>query len=714
MSDYISIAVSNTHLSDEKNNNHYSKGIRELTFEDNRGFSTCVRVPDEINSVLCDIFMAYLSSPIFAKYAKGTQTNYASYVIYFFNFLSQYQYTNDQRIPNSVLSEFVQYLKSSNAGSTIIRHSNLFITKVIRHTALDTDNALDSSHKERFWQYLSKAVKIQSVESNPIKSMSAYFNTGYSDTELIRSLRITCTWILLEHDRQRKLLLDDSKIETQLALLKTFPVDAPPLNAGRLYAGNIKKLTKNIIKEVKLSQNAYTVLLKSVLKTNDGMLFERVIAGFKHKLGKVLSQDTCQTVIERMFGLGLKSQKAKIVSNIRLPKHIATNQRMVITWMKSLTYRHLIAPSEVEIFAAQCIFASERIQASNQARQTLNDIEFNSDGLQIQHVKNRSKNTYASGIYGHNTLINSALRAYVDSCLSWKQWANNKDGDLLFPYSGSSNTQRRGVIGRYKSSNWSFFELLVTPGTSTNNKLINDVSKNDSEPFIQWLSALIKHNSAVLSKNAEKGCLGLSISMIGQSRNYMESSLTVVEKGSDEPLTSDDPNISSSLRGHSLSTRRRIYDDRAPKKSVDYDFATRVAELMEQDAEKIGQYLKKTKVVNLIEAKQLLGCENVQDDMRAILQEVEADIGLTGEIQNGKETIFVANELTAALLYLRISHINNEIPKLLNDTPSYSKALNAASKRVYLEKVLSQFPSPIVKAGKMLSQTLNVQFESLI
>ena len=37
-----------------------------------------------------------------------------------------------------------------------------------------------------------------------------------------------------------------------------------------------------------------------------------------------------------------------------------------------------------------------------------------------------------------------------------------------------------------------------------------------------------------------------------------------------------------------------------------------------------------------------------------------ADIGLTGEIQNESNTIFVATELTAALLHLRINHINNE------------------------------------------------------
>ena len=714
MSDYISISVSNTHQSDEKNNNKPSKYIRELSFEDERGTPICIRVPDENNTVLCAIFMEYLSSPVFSKYSKGTQYNYVRNVVYFFEFLSKHHYTDDQCVPSSVLFEFVQYMRNSKIGASTIRQANIFIIKVIKHYAIDANDVINSCNKERFWRYLSKAIKTRASESTPRQSMSAYFDTGFTDTELIRSLRIICAWILLEHDRQRKLLLGKPEIQAQLALMRSYPVDCPPLDGGRLYAGNVKTLTDDVIRQVELSQKAYGVLLNSVLKINDGMLFERVVTGFKHHLGEVLSKDTCQSVIERMFGLGIASQKNKIITNIRLPKHIGINKRMVISLMKSLTYRHLVAPSEAEIFAAQCFFASERVQASNQARQVLNDVEINSDGLQVQHVKGRSHKTYASGIYGPHTLIESAIKTYVESCVSWKTWVKNKKGDLLFPYSGSPGVQRRGVLGQYFSSNWSFFESLVTSGTATNNKLINDVTKDDAKPFIQWLSALIKHNKKVSSKNTEKGSLGLSNTIIGQSRNYMNSPITVVEKNSSKSLTLDDPEVSSSLKGHSLSTRRRVYDDRAPKESVDYNFALRVAELMEQDAQKLGQYLKRTKVVDLREAKRLLGCEEVQDDMQAILEEVDADIGVTGEIQNEDETIFVANELTAALLHLRIIHINNEIPKLLNDTPSHSKALKAAFKRVYLEKILSQFPGPIVKAGKALSQTLNVPFESLI
>ena len=713
MSDFI---ANNTLLADVKISKNLSSNtdIRELIFEDNRGFSVCVRIPEGNTSELCILFMKYLGSPIFSKYAKGTQCNYASYVKSFFSYLSVRKYTDEQRIPTSVLVEFVQHMRNQAIGKSTIHQSNSFIIKVIKHYALDSDGVITGFNQERLWLYLSKAEKVRARENNPRKSMSAYFNTGFSDAELIRSLRIVCTWILLEHDRQRNLLLGNPEVQKQLDCLRAFPCDEPPLCVGRLYAGNTKFLTKDVIRQVELSQKSYATLLKSVLKTDDGMLFERVVTGFKHNLGEVLTKEINRTIIERMFGLGLKSQKNEIITHIRMPKHISTKKRMVISNMSSLSYWHLVAPSEAEIFAAQCIFASERVQASNQARQVLDDVEINSDGLQTQHVKGRSSKTYATGIYGPNTLIESALKTYIDSCLSCKIWKKNKKGGELFPYYGNSESQSRGVLGLFKSFNWNFFESLVTPGTATNNKLINDVSKGDSKPFIQWLSALIKHNKTVLSKKNEKGLLGLSVSLIGQSRNYMESSILAVEKGSDQPITSDDPDISSSLRGHTLSTRRRIYDDRAIKESVDYDFSRRVAELMEQDAQKIGKYLKKTKVVDLREAKKLLGCEDMQDDMQAILQEVEADIGLTGEIQNENETIFVATELTAALLHLRITHINNEIPCLLNDTPSHSKALNAVSKRIYLEKVLSQFPSPTVKAGKLLSHSLNVSFESLI
>ncbi len=705
MSVHIPVITQSESVKNNKNSFHFS-GVRELHFDDNRGFSVFLRIPDGNKSVLCVIFLEYLSRPAFSKYARGTQTNYASYVVTFFNFLSKNNYTNDSCIPNSVLTEFVQYMKDIKLGKSTIHQSNIFIIKVIKHYALDTDNL----KKEKFWGYLSKAKKVRVSPSNPIKSMSAYFNTGFSDTELIRSLRIICSWVLLEHDRQRKLLLSRPEIQKQLIWLRTIPVDKPPLCAGRLYAGNIKTLTKDIIKEVELSQKAYAVLLKSVLKSGDEMLFERVVTGFKHNLGSVLTKIDTQTIIERMFGVGMSSQKNEIITHIRLPKNITTKTRMVISYMQSLTFRHLVAPSEAEIFAAQCLFASDRIQTSNQARQTLNDVETNSDGLQVQHGKGRANRTFTTGIYAPNSLIESALKSYVDSCFSWKDWTGNKEGELLFPYFGNRTNQCRGVLGQFNSSNWSFFKSLVLSGSATNNKFINDVTEGDSKPFIKWLSALIKHNT----DKSVKGSIGLTTSMIGQSRNYMESSVTVTEKKSEETVISDDPQITSNLKAHTLSTRRRVYDDRAPKETIDYDFSRRVAELIEQDAGKIGEYLRKTKVVDLKEAKKLLGCETLQDDMQSILQKVDADIGLMGEFQNENETIFVANELTAALLHLRIIHLNNEMPKLLNDPFSHSKALNAASKRVYLEKVLSQFPKSIVKAGIIFSKTLNVPFESLI
>lgn len=690
------------------------KLVREFNVVDNERDLVHIKIPFEGNPLLCAIFMDYLSTCTFKKYAKSTQINYARYIVHFFSFLSKNSYEHSKKIPSSVLADFVYHLKDERVGYETIRQASLFITKVIKLYALDSSDVLNHEHRERLWLYLSKAITVRAKENNPRKSMSAYFNTDYSDSELIRSLRLVCSWILLEHDRQRSKLLNDKLVKEQLAAMKKFPVDSAPFEAGRLYAGNTNIISEEISKQVEASHQAYYVLLKSIVKSNDEVILERVVSGFKHNLGDVLSKELCKTVIERMFGLGKNSQKNLIVTNLRLPKHTASGKRMIISWIKSITFRDLVAPSEVEVFAAQCIFASERIQASNQARQVIDDVELNSDGLQAQHAKGRSNKSFATAIYGSNTLIESALKKYIESCKHWRDWSKSNKKDTLFPYCKGENAKRRGVVGQYRDFNWRFFESLVTPGTATYKKLISDVSIDDSAPFIQWLSSLINHNRKALIENSGKGCIGLSISLIGQSRNYMESSLKVVEKPSTNVDSIDDPMTSSDLRAHSLNTRRRVYDDRDVKEHIDNNFARKVAELMEQDAYKIGKYLKKTKVVNLNEAKQLLGCEDMQADMQSLLQKADEEIGLTAEIIRKNETIFIANELTAALLHLRITHINNEIPKLLIDTPSKSKALNAALTRTYLEKVLEQFPSSIVKSGKSLSTALDVSFEALI
>ena len=125
--------------------------------------------------------------------------------------------------------------------------------------------------------------------------------------------------------------------------------------------------------------------------------------------------------------------------------------------------------------------------------------------------------------------------------------------------------------------------------------------------------------------------------------------------------------------------------------------------------------MKRTDVVDFKEAKKLLGCESASEDIKGLLNELEQDVGLTSEIKQGNKTIFVANDLTAALIFLKISHIENQLPCLLIDDPeSQNKALEFASEKVYLQAVLERFPINIQTNGKAMSQTLDFSFADLI
>lgn len=140
-----------------------------------------------------------------------------------------------------------------------------------------------------------------------------------------------------------------------------------------------------------------------------------------------------------------------------------------------------------------------------------------------------------------------------------------------------------------------------------------------------------------------------------------------------------------------------------------------MGELMLADAEKMGQLMKDTTVVDLEEAKNILGCQSASENFKSFVDEMRLELGITSEIKSNDKRIFVANDLTAALIILKVEHIEKQLPRLLDDQlESDSKAMNAIEEKVYLQTVFDRFPESIQSEGKALSKNLTFTFSDLI
>ena len=710
---------------------------------------TILRKPVGDQTSICQAILQYTESPKFKKLGLNTKRLLFSVYTNFFNFLSAKSYLTNEDIPASVLNEYLQWLRDAGKGSgAVFRHSNE-IKRTLKYFTNSVDPLLHAETINLLHIYLGNLKRPKRPSYRAKLSMADLFDTGYTDNELITSLRLVSCWVLLEFQRQRQLLLAQPGIQKQLNEFKRLSIDEPPLSEGRISydwkeykkarSGKFSYTVDEMRKHTNLSKKPYANLFGTILLLDDSMLIERVALDLQHPFGESLSKSQYIEIIQGYIGKDRAvtgrngAGRDTLVSSTRFTFNDKKRQYLLYA-LRALTDRHLITPSDVEIFAAQCFFSSERVQASNQARQSINDIEINERGLQAQHAKARAKKVFATGIYEPNSLIETAIRGYVELLKNAQPILSDDMKQQLFPYQVSSN--QTGRIGGNNTASSQFFALLATQGTQANTKLINDISEGDAKPFIIWLQRLIEQNSqwrkencVALQKerqhlkrhgkkprrNISTSNVGLSIDIIGQSFNRASFQSTVAEKGTDTQERIDDEKTVSALQGHSLETKRHTYDDRAPKSQIDKNFAKRVAELMEEDAEKIGQYLEQTTVVDITEAKRLLGCESLQDDMQALLQEIDEEVGLSGELKLGSQTVFIANELTAALILMQIEHINSEVPLLLNDTPTHSKAINVIANRVYLEEVLKRFPKDIQRAGKKLSEALeNIPFASLI
>jgi hypothetical protein len=680
-----------------------------------------VTVPHNTKLTLHLIIVKYLSSVIFRSFSQGYKLAVCSDIELFFDFIDKKPYSADFDIPNDVLDEYVQYLReSTNKNSNSVSTSLFNTIRPMEWFAEQDDDESNSEYKEILRVYIANAPHIPKSEPTSTPPLSKLFkDCPFSDTEIIKSLRLVCCWTLLQYSEQRKTLLKNDCVSDVAIQLKQGDAWLPPLS----YASFGKEMADTAPDCLR----QYEPLLKAVLESGDPVLQERLMQSIPHPFDLVMTQKEMELVLKKVCpGDG------------HLRKEFTyEGKKYQLSTIKTLSYRDLLAPSITEVFVAHCFFASDRVQRSNLSRLKLEDIANNERGIQSQHVKVRrpKKNRKnVTPVYPPNQLVHESITCYIDAVSGCQEMLHDGKAGGAFPCYAFE--QLRGWIGTSTNSLYHSFNLMITEGTFTHKQLMEDLTEQDAKPFL-WIAKKIICNNQVIKKEEseyyklrrkdktiERGQIvktkevGLSPAFIGASRVAMESGNATKIKGSKDTLPNDDITISSALTSHSKETKQNIYNDRTHSKETIESrrtFATQMGNLMVEDAKKMEKMMESVDVINFKEAKKLLGCSSQQDDYKGLIDERDMELGLTGEILDANKKIFIANDLTAALIILRISHLDQQLPILLNDDPNTrNKAADAVLEKIYYKEILKRYPEHIVSAGKALSSQLDFSFAELI
>lgn len=677
------------------------------------------------------VMIAYFNSVACKKLSVAYRKNIVLASEKLLDFIEREGYQQDQDVPLTVFEKFTTYLKQNTSKIGYTVKDALNKVKLPIEWAIKNPKMLGLTDTDilTFRQYILRIPHIPKGRNKKKPPLSALFeDCPFSDTQLIKSLRLVSCWTLLEYERHRNLLLQQPNIRSLLRKLAGRDITLPPMDYGT-WAG--KKSQANLEIECR---TLYGELVQSILSIGDDVLTERLLSSINMPFEFPLSDHEWQLMISKLI-----TNTGQVTAQYRYNK-VAYNVQSII----SLTFRGLIAPSHVEVFAAQCFFASDRLQTSNLERLKISDIASNARATQTRHTKirrvRRKNNT--TPVYPKNSLISDSIASYIKVIENCQSFLPDADKEMVFPYVTSTHL-KVGDIGRGKNSLTMFYELLIKNGTVTQLELFRDISEEDAKPIL-WIIKKVYENNLIVKEeeakytailNAEKkakspkkvfrNCIvkteriSLNPTYIGESRVAMKGGETTWIKGNKNVVPNPvDSFVDAELTAHTEQTKKNIYSDRTLSKEEQSNrtsFAEQVANLMEKDALKMNALASDTKVVDLDKAKKLLGCASGVSTFQELAENSDEDIGLTGEINSGGVTIFVENELTAALLIKRINHIENQLPILLVDDPELqTKALQAVQHLVYLKEVLNKYSEVVKAQGRKLSDELVFTFSEMI
>lgn len=695
-----------------------SKSSVLIRGQDPQGFNrdVLIQIPIEyLKHKIINLYFVYLKDPLFLKQSPVTRYSKALIFRNFLSFVCDSNFDLDNPLPKSIYDKFFVYLKKTT-NRTSHYHDMLVLRDPLKKYMDCKISLTESSQKiGSIGDYLANIPDVPPPESVPKKSLAMIFEKEcpYSDTQLISSLRqLSCILLEVLHNTRQELIAVpeikgsvDSLIQSGLI---THPL-ARKFNFTRA------------LRTVNLSKEEFAQLYKAsesianyALASSNPFIHELLLEGFFDLSNKK--------------GFGSKEDLFKIIlsnknNDIKPPYKLKVNDEIYTgTVLSHLSARFVAGVSDIEIFLIQCLLASDSIQRSGLKRHKLSDFSVHIDSLQAQYKKQRRKakqKTSTIPVYKRNTLIFEAYNRHVKEMQKIQGWIPSTSQGKTLYY--SAVTVMRGALG-FNLPSLDLLSLICKPNSYMRNHLIKETD-GEVKPILWLIDKISKHNATQKGENPKskkRVTVALNPDAINMSRKRIDDVVNVTPSKSgtndtDDAESAEDENVSAELTGHSVATKKNIYNNRsASKEKIEsmWRFGEQVGELMEADAQKVSEYLSSTNLVELDEIKKVLGIENISDNFQEMIDTLEPEqVDIWGGITISETTYIVANEITAMLLYGFIEHISTELKTLFNE--SEVRAREAQTQLAYLSEIFHKFPEELKQKGKEMSSEYDIGYPSL-
>lgn len=620
-------------------------------------------------------------------------------------------------VPSDIFSRYTYHIKSTTnkTGNTL----NSTVTAMIYILKLyggQKEKVYDCEYWiPEFYVMITKAPTFTWEEPNPKQSLSTKYDLGFTSTEMVESLLLLCCYIINTFDEKRKLLLQNSSLEK--AVLESFQISS---NNYPTYAliSDLNHPKYNV------SRRLYGELARAIIATDDNWLIERFM--HDNPYPDEFLPDESDIKIRRKEWL--KRWVNKRTGHIKTLVTINKKKYRIQT-MKTYCMNDLHGLSHEVVFAMQCILACHRIQSSGVDRMNLNDVISNNKGVQFKYFKGRGKKKYATPVLNKGTLPYKTVQIFLEH---FKQQHSGVNPKLIQYHKLRGKTDGKGQIGAKKEGRLDHFFIDLLDENTEVHKHMKAELKEEAAPILAFLKKILANNLMAMKNSPSYGGdkkmphVSLNIDLIARARIEIEdgkSGATEPKENSeyDKPTFEEkaEKEVGAMLTAHSLETKQSTYENRSrsPEKIKSMRrFAAQVGDAMEQDARAVEELFNKTKVLNLKAVAKLLGIEDTikeQKDLYGIInQELGEVIGDIGDVDIDGKRIVIQTPLTAALILSKIKHIENEIPRLKLD--SEKKTLKAQLHRAYLDMLLAEFSSSIIKEGELMSKKYDFPFSSMV
>lgn len=664
-------------------------------------------------SLIC-LYIEYLRCPKFIKNRPSTRIQRALSIKNFISFVESSEFNLHNELPKNIFHLYFAHLKKISDKTSFYGEMLHLRTPLKQYQKNDINISI--SGKGSIADYLSNIPKVPPPENNPQKSMAMIFEKDcpYNDKQLLISLKLLCCVLLEELDKVRVELKNNIYISETLTKL----CKSGAINSGHAISPNLQS---RYHKMKGISRGDYDLVRKLSLEiieearnSNNLIVRELLIEGgigehFPDGVGDI---EDLQSFIDTMLERNESGKMYEIFNSF-----LVKNNEVEFTALKFLSPRFLGGITDLEIFLVQCLLSSDSVQRSGLLSHKISDFSVHIESIQSQYKKPRRKKGSATPIYKRNTLIYQAYSRYAQSLKEMQSWIPEKDRELSLPY--STKPTIAGSIG-YGLPKLQILELICKP-KSILRKRILEISNEEVEPALWLLERIVDRNKlAYKLRNTSNKITSVSLgsSAISMSRKRVDDNFDVFEKENSEESADSyiDDKVNAELNAHSVQTNKNVYNLRSNSKEKIKStrrFGEQIGELMEQDAEKAISYINSTQLIDRSQLKKILNIEDLADDFQEMIESVETDnIEIWGGITISDKTYVIANKTTAMLLYGFSRHIEDELPRLFNE--SIEKAREAQVQLAYINEIFHQYPEALQQTGKSMSEEYDIEYPSLL